>query len=71
MTNHKTAYQHAMDIADHIDEVGESPYELVKQLHTAGLITPDPREGCATHTDLYEPDDTTPIYQPTPKEDAL
>lgn len=44
MTNHKTAYQHAMKIADHIDEVGESPYELVKQLHTAGLITPDPRK---------------------------
>lgn len=62
MTRHKTAYQHAMEIAAHIDEVDESPYELVKQLHTAGLIT---------HTDLYEPDDTTPIYQPAPKEDTL
>lgn len=48
MTNHKTAYQHAMDIAEYIDEVGESPYELVKQLHTAGLITPDPHEGSVT-----------------------
>ncbi|MGJ4076251.1 hypothetical protein ACN4BX_04120 [Corynebacterium macclintockiae] len=68
MTNHKTAYQHAMKIADHIDEVGESPYELVRQLHTAGLITPDPSEGCATYYDPYEPDDSAPIYRLEPKE---
>lgn len=58
MTRHKTAYQHAMEIADHIDEVGESPYELVKQLHTAGLITPDPRR---TY-DLPEPSKTRETY---------
>lgn len=33
-----TPYEHAIDIADHIDEVDESPRELVKQLNTAGLL---------------------------------
>lgn len=33
-----TPYQHAIDIADHIDMVDESPRELVKQINTAGLL---------------------------------
>lgn len=33
-----TPYQHAIDIADHIDMVDESPRELVKQLNTARLL---------------------------------
>lgn len=33
-----TPYEHAIEIADHIDMVDESPRELVKQLNTAGLL---------------------------------
>lgn len=36
-----TNYQRALDLADHIAEVDESPRELVKQLRDAGLIAPD------------------------------
>ncbi|MGJ4070657.1 hypothetical protein ACN4DJ_05885 [Corynebacterium macclintockiae] len=63
-----TNFDRAIDIADYLDEVGESLFELVRQLHTAGLITPDPSEGCATYYDPYEPDDSAPIYRLEPKE---
>lgn len=66
-----TNFDRAIDIADYLDEVGESSFELVRQLHTAGLITPDPSEEPATYTGLYEPDDTNPIYQPAPNGDTL
>lgn len=36
-----TNYQKAMDLADHIAEVNESPRELVKQLQDLGLLTPE------------------------------
>lgn len=63
-----TNYDRAIDIADYLDEVGESLYELVRQLHTAGLITPDPGTDCVVYADLYEPDDSAPIYRPDPQE---
>lgn len=53
-----------------MDEVGESLFELVHQLNVAGLITPDPGENSVTYYDLYEPDDSAPIYHPSPKEDT-
>ena len=36
-----TNYQRALDLADHIAAVDESPRELVKQLDALGLIAPD------------------------------
>lgn len=36
-----TNYQRALDLADYIAEVGESPRELVKQLRDLGLLTPE------------------------------
>ncbi len=64
-----TNFDRAIDIAAYMDEVGESLFELVHQLHVAGLITPDPGESSVTYYDLYEPDDSAPIYRPAPKED--
>lgn len=46
-----TNYQRALDLADHIAAVNESPRELVKQLRDAGLLTPDlpePQLGCTS-----------------------
>lgn len=63
-----TNFDRAIDIAAYLDEVGEGTFELVRQLHTAGLITPDPGESTVTYFDLYEPDDSAPIYRPAPKE---
>lgn len=34
-------YQHALDLANHIAEVDETPRELAKQLHQYGLLMPD------------------------------
>lgn len=34
-------YQRALELADHIADVDESPRELVKQLHQNGLLMPD------------------------------
>lgn len=34
-------YQRALDLANHIAEVDETPRELVKQLHQYGLLAPD------------------------------
>lgn len=34
-------YQRALDLADHIADVDETPRELVKQLHQYGLLAPD------------------------------
>lgn len=65
-----TNYDRAIDIAAYLDEVGESLYELVRQLHTAGLITPDPGENSVTYYDLYESDDSAPIYRPNPNEET-
>ena len=36
-----TNYQRALDLADHIAAVDESPRELVKQLDALGLIAPE------------------------------
>ena len=36
-----TNFERALDLADHIAEVDESPSELVKQLRDAGLLAPD------------------------------
>ncbi|MGJ4124224.1 hypothetical protein ACN4DT_03225 [Corynebacterium macclintockiae] len=63
-----TNYDRAIDIAADLDEAGESLFELVRQLDAAGLITPDPGENSVTYYDLYEPDDSAPIYHPAPKE---
>lgn len=63
-----TNFDRAIDIAAYLDEVGESLFELVRQLHTAGLITPDPGENTVTYYDLYEPDDSAPVYRLEPKE---
>ena len=56
-----TNYQRALDIADHIADVGESTHELVKQLHTAGLLMPDlptpVRENCPIPGVFIETDD--------------
>lgn len=68
MSRPVTNLDRAIDIAAYMDEVGESPFELVRQLHAAGLITPDPGENTVTYYDLYEPDDSAPIYRPAPKE---
>lgn len=70
MSRPVTNFDRAIDIAAYMDEVGESLFELVRQLHVAGLITPDPGENSVTYFDLYEPDDTAPIYQPAPKENT-
>lgn len=40
-----TNYQRALDLADHIAEVDESPRELVKQLRDAGLLMPELPKG--------------------------
>ncbi|MGJ4126738.1 hypothetical protein [Corynebacterium macclintockiae] len=63
-----TNFDRAIGIAAYMDEVGESLFELVRQLHVAGLITPDPGADYVVYTDLYEPDDSAPIYRPEPKE---
>lgn len=34
-------YQRALELADHIADVDETPRELVKQLHQFGLLMPD------------------------------
>ncbi|AHI04388.1 hypothetical protein CFAL_11955 (plasmid) [Corynebacterium falsenii DSM 44353] len=39
-----TNYQRALDLADHIAAVDESPRELVKQLHDLRLLMPDDPE---------------------------
>ena len=70
MSRPVTNFDRAIDIAAYMDEVGESLFELVRQLHVAGLITPDPGENSVTYFDLYEPDDTAPIYHPAPKENT-
>lgn len=36
-----TNYQRALDLADHIAAVDESPHELVRQLDALGLIAPE------------------------------
>lgn len=36
-----TNYKRALDLADHIAEVDESPRELVKQLNQLGLLAQD------------------------------
>ncbi|MGJ4079224.1 hypothetical protein [Corynebacterium macclintockiae] len=64
-----TNFDRAIDIAAYMDEVGESLFELVRQLDAAGLIAPDPGES-VTYYYLYEPDDSAPIYRPDPKEDT-
>ena len=51
-----TNYQRALDLADHIADVDESPRELVKQLDTLGLLAPDlpePQLGCTSDDTPY------------------
>lgn len=51
-----TNFERALDLADHIAEVDESPRELIKQLDTLGLIAPDlpePQLGCTSDDTPY------------------
>lgn len=51
-----TNFERALDLADHIAEVGESPRELVKQFDALGLLAPDlpePQLGCTSDDTPY------------------
>lgn len=64
-----TNFERALDLADRIAEVDESPRELVKQLRDAGLLAPDLPEPVIEYGDrswgLWEHFDEVCLYENT------